>query len=317
MLIRLSSTPFAPRAVISTVCPPAVSMRPALVTRLVTASPFSDRSWPACSGLSARLISASPYRSTVKVSPLPSTTLPRRAAITPSLRTCGATSATRPPSRAEMLPRFRMPAPMDPGVVNASLPSMKSSSLMFAVLAIRLPTFTCDPPPNTMPFGFISSTVPLASSRPRISDTCSPVTRFSVAALAFGWAKITSPFGPMLKLRQSMMARWLRWSIRVEAVPSPVTRASPARTTAPDGPCAKTLVVPVPVAISTDSTTRRVRRERWKLRRRPTECVFVTVNSFTESRSRRRCGDRASLPARRCGRAAWPLRQIPKAPCQW
>ena len=44
MLIRLSSTFFALRAVISTAWPPDVSMRPVFVTRLVTGSPLRSRS---------------------------------------------------------------------------------------------------------------------------------------------------------------------------------------------------------------------------------------------------------------------------------
>ena len=115
MLIRWSRTVLALRAVISTVCPPLVSIRPVLVMRLVTGSPCASRSCPTCASLNARLISASPYRSTVKVSAEPSTTLPSRARISPSLRTCGATSATSPPSRAVSVPALRMPAPARPG----------------------------------------------------------------------------------------------------------------------------------------------------------------------------------------------------------
>jgi pimeloyl-ACP methyl ester carboxylesterase len=60
MLMTLSSTFFALRAVISTVRPPAVSIVPAWLIRLVTGSPFGERSWPTWVSLNARLMSESP-----------------------------------------------------------------------------------------------------------------------------------------------------------------------------------------------------------------------------------------------------------------
>ena len=47
MLMRLSRTFLALRAVINTVRPPAASTVPVFVIRLVTGSPFSACSWPA------------------------------------------------------------------------------------------------------------------------------------------------------------------------------------------------------------------------------------------------------------------------------
>jgi hypothetical protein len=61
---------------------------------------------------------------------------------------------------------------------------MKFALPMSEVVAIRLPTFTCAPPPKTTPFGLISRIWPFASSRPRMSEACSPVTRLSVADCA-------------------------------------------------------------------------------------------------------------------------------------
>ena len=131
---------------------------------------------------------------------------------------------------------------------------MKLSLLRFEVLAIKPPTFTCAPPPNTTPLGLISSTCPFASSRPRIIDTCAPVTRFSVAACADGCRKRTWSPAPIPKLRQSMIARSLNCSIRVDAVPSPLMRASPARTVPPAGPCACSPVLAVPIESTIAST---------------------------------------------------------------
>src|SRR5688572_143285 len=120
---------------------------------------------------------------------------------------------------------------------------MKFALLRFAVLAMKLPTFTCAPWPITTPFGLTSSTWPFASRRPSSVDTWPPVTRFRVADRAPGcWNSTCSPT-PMPKLRQSITARSLDCWMRV-CGPAAVMLAVPARTTPSWGPASAALVIP-------------------------------------------------------------------------
>ena len=120
---------------------------------------------------------------------------------------------------------------------------MKFALLTLDALAIRLPTLIWAPPPNTMPFGLINSTCPLASSRPRMIDAWGPVTRLSVADPADGCTNRTCAPAPIPKLRQSIIARSLVWSTRVTEALVEIC-ASPARTTPPSGSVCASRPVP-------------------------------------------------------------------------
>ena len=98
-----------------------------------------------------------------------------------------------------------------PVALNASgLPAMKALASIDFVVASSEPTFTTAPRPNSTPLAFWISTWPLASSEPWMFDGKPPVTRFSAWAWALGWANCTVLPLPMLKVFQSITARWVR-----------------------------------------------------------------------------------------------------------
>ena len=65
-------------------------------------------------------------------------------------------------------------------------PAMKFSVLMPVVVASSALTSTCAPLLKTMPLGLISTTCPLAVSRPAITDGSGALTRLSAMAFADG-----------------------------------------------------------------------------------------------------------------------------------
>ncbi len=94
---------------------------------------------------------------------------------------------------------------------------MKSASLMFNVEAVKPPTLTCEPLPNSTPLGLRMNTCPFALRLPRIWLGSCPSTRFSAIAEAFGWIKFTASLAPMPKLCQLMARFWLLWVMVVLA----------------------------------------------------------------------------------------------------
>ncbi|MCY1169229.1 hypothetical protein D9M73_92490 [compost metagenome] len=80
---------------------------------------------------------------------------------------------------------------------------------MLSVEATRPPTFTCEPAPNSTPFGFRINTCPLAVRLPSSSLGLEPVMRFKAIAEALGWLKMSASFARVDKLVQSIATRWL------------------------------------------------------------------------------------------------------------
>ena len=74
--------------------------------------------------------------------PEPKATFPKRAPITPALRTLGATSATRPPSAAVIFPSFTTRPFGFTFRSNRYRPAMKSAFEISEVVASRPPTST-------------------------------------------------------------------------------------------------------------------------------------------------------------------------------
>ena len=76
--------------------------------------------------------------------------------------------------------------PVPPELVNTLRPAMKSALLMLSVDATKPPTLTCEPAPNSTPFGFKIKTWPLAVRLPRKLLGLLPVMRLSAMAWALG-----------------------------------------------------------------------------------------------------------------------------------
>ena len=95
----------------------------------------------------------------------------------------------------------------------SGLPAMNALVSMDFVVASSEPTLTTAPRPNSTPLAFWISTWPLASSEPWMLEGRPPVTRFSACAWALGWLNRTVLSLPMLKVFQSITARWLPWSM--------------------------------------------------------------------------------------------------------
>ena len=66
------------------------------------------------------------------------------------------------------------------------LPAMKFAFEMFAGVAIRLLTLTCEPFENTTPLGLTMTRPPLAPSVPAITEGSGALTRFRVQELGAG-----------------------------------------------------------------------------------------------------------------------------------
>ncbi len=148
----------------------------------------------------------------------------------PELLTRVPISETLPPGAATIEPSLRT-APEPPGAaVNTARPVSRSAVLAVRVLATRLPTSTTALRPKMMPEGLMRKTEPGAVMSPRISDGLLDVTRLTVIAAAEGWLKRTASPAPMLKLRQSIAALPLAWSITRLLPPAPRTTAWPATT---------------------------------------------------------------------------------------
>ena len=129
--------------------------------------------------------SCGPLNCTTVLSPAANATVPSRANTTPSLRTEGASNAMYPPNAASNVPWFTT-EPAAPVPSNVDLPAIKSSTLMFCVVAINPPTLTCELGPNNTPLGLLINTCPLALMLPNIWLPLVSKTRFSVTELAEG-----------------------------------------------------------------------------------------------------------------------------------
>src|ERR1039458_6955455 len=76
-----------------------------------------------------------------------------------------------------------------PGIPKFMLPAMKSEFLIFAVVAIRPLTSTCEPGPKNTPFGLIRITLPLAVNVPSICEGSGSLIRLRVTEEEEGWLK--------------------------------------------------------------------------------------------------------------------------------
>ena len=113
-------------------------------------------------------------------------TVPYLAMINPLFCTYGATSATSPPSFAVIVPSLMILAFGFDGVINRIFPAIKSSFLIFAVLATSAATSTFEPLPKSIPFWFISISPPFAVICPNIFDGSLPTTRLRSIAFDEG-----------------------------------------------------------------------------------------------------------------------------------
>ncbi len=109
--------------------------------------------------------------------------------------------ATSPPSE-ETRPRLTTAARTVP-VKARSPPFRKSASSTSRVEAMKSPPVSTTPSGPTMtPFGFTSSTEPVAVSVPSIAETCPPVTRLSVAPVPFSiCTRLPAPIEKLSKCR--------------------------------------------------------------------------------------------------------------------
>jgi len=83
---------------------------------------------------------------------------------------------------------------------------MKSSSLIFNVVARRPAVSTIAFEPKRMPLGLIRNTLPFAKSWPNITDGSAPITLFNAIADELGWKNCTSSSIFILKPFQLMIA---------------------------------------------------------------------------------------------------------------
>src|ERR1017187_6099089 len=199
IVTRLSTT-LRPAAAVTWIVPPAALIVPLFSPTCFLTAPETPTS-----------ISPSPYMSIVNVSPEPRSTFPSFALIVPLFMTLGATSPTRPASLAVIVPSLTMEAFGLPGIPKFMLPAMKSEFLIFAVVATRPLTSTCEPGPKNTPFGLIRITLPFAVSVPSICDGFASLMRFRVTEEEEGWLKWVASLGAMLKDRQSITARCVDW----------------------------------------------------------------------------------------------------------
>ncbi len=126
-----------------------------------------------------------------------------------------------------MLP---VPLPLNERVLPFRLASLTSS-----VEATRPPTLTCAPCPNTMPFGLIRNTCPLAFNWPRIWLPLVSKMRLTAIAEADGCTKSTVSCGAMLKVFQSSDKFWLP-CLMVVVLPDWLMVPVPDTTCPPVGP---------------------------------------------------------------------------------
>src|SRR5262245_53334966 len=113
---------------------------------------------------------------------------------------------------------------------------------MSEVVAIRPPTLTCAPWPNSTPLPLMIQTLPLAVRLPLMADGVVPCTRFKVIAALLGCWKLTLLPAPTPKLCQLISAFWLDWLMSVLELDGLLIVAEPDATDPPVGrPCAETL----------------------------------------------------------------------------
>ena len=194
----------------------------------------------------------SPSRSRVAVVPAPITTLPAGTTMRPLLLTWPASSPTKPPVSVEMVPALAMlpPLPVKLPPVKLPLPARKSASAMSSVDATKpWPTVIAPPEVIWMPLGLMRKTLPLARISPAIVEVVPPVTRFSVALLASGWAKTTVLPAPTSKLCQLITAL-AEPCVTVSVVPLVAMLALPAATLPPIGSGLATAAVAVSSAMA-------------------------------------------------------------------
>ena len=195
---RLPIKALALRAVINTKPPSAINM--CLLSTKALTMPWST-------SMDVKLL---PLKTKVALLPAANEILPCWAMMMPSLRTSGASKATKPPIAACSLPWFTtlawllLPEKL-------LLPDIKSSLLMPMVVTNRPPTSICDWGPKITPPGLTKNTCPVALMRPMIWLGSPPTTRLSVTEAAEGWMKLTRASLPTLNWFHSMAARLLVW----------------------------------------------------------------------------------------------------------
>ena len=123
----------------------------------------------------------------------------------PVLVTFGAIRNTWPPDGVVMAP-WLTTSPATLPAVKLFFPARKSAFDIFSVDATRPATLTCEPAPNTMPFGLIRNTRPFDCRAPRIWVGSPPVTRLSTLLELLCWMNFTISPAEMEKLVQLMIA---------------------------------------------------------------------------------------------------------------
>jgi len=126
-----------------------------------------------------------------------------------------------------------LPAP--PPLVKMYLPDRKLESEMLRVDATMPPTSTCEPRPNSTPFGLTRNSCPFDDKRPKISEALLPSTRLSAIDEAFGCWNTTEFPAPMEKVCQLRIAFWEVWLTCSEEAFGAVIVAVPAATWPPVG----------------------------------------------------------------------------------
>ncbi len=135
---------------------------------------------------------------------------------------------------------------------------MKSASLMLSVEATSPPTLTCEPAPNSTPFGLTRKTLPFAFRLPRICEASGPVTRLSATEFRSGWTKVTVLPAAISKLCQ-LSAADLLVCVTVSAFAPVAIVAAPTVTEPPVGSgCACAFAWPAkPIDAAKPSSARR------------------------------------------------------------
>ena len=170
---KLPIKALALRAVINTRPPSAISM--CLFSTNALMMPCST----------STVVKLVPLNTNVALLPEAMATVPWCATMMPSLRTSGASKATKPPSAACSVPWLTTLAWL-PLPLKLLFPAMKSSLLMPRVVTNKPPTSTCDLAPKMTPLALLMNTCPGALMRPMIWLGSPPTTRLSVTDDADG-----------------------------------------------------------------------------------------------------------------------------------
>nr|WP_316170072.1 MULTISPECIES: hypothetical protein [unclassified Bradyrhizobium] len=155
----------------------------------------------------------SPVGLSVIASPAPSPTRPSGTVIVPLLDTVPPISPTNAPLAPEIAPAL-LTAAEAPLPVKIRRPALKSALPMSSVEATKPPP-TCTDPVGViaMPLGLTRNTCPFALTWPAMVEVVVPVTRLRMAALEFGWTKLTLFPALTEKLFQSTIALEDVWLI--------------------------------------------------------------------------------------------------------